>query len=806
MANIYSWSEVKGKVKCSQYLSDHGVSLNSHGRCAAFWRDGSNPDSVHVDDEKNLWHDFGAANPAESGGSVIDLCAIVECGGDCQMAVQKLGDRYNITPFAQKRKVIKTRSQMLLSEGYTRTATYDYTDENGTVVYSVDRYEKEGAKKEFVQRTPEHEGLDEDTPHLLYNLPAVVKAREVYVVEGEKDCETLRSFGIVATSNSGGGSNKWDNDQNHWFAGKDVVVICDNDPVGQQHGTTVNSILKGIARSVKVITLSKLPKGDVTDWVQKEGGTAALLRELVKHTDETDGDSPEIAKAKLANETPFSNFCEKIVAGKGGRSKTLEIPFTIRELAQEVHDRFLGYPRVLGETMFDWDRDARRIVFLTSKNELFAWIASTSRHNTVWGTGNNYVTKDELFCELNRTSIHYSGVSEAPHYPTRRDVFYTHDALPKADPSHSSFWQLVDYFCPASPAHKTLVAAFIAAPLFYSESAARPMWIVDTDDAQGSGKTTLVNLVANLYGEDPSIFDLKAIDKDLAQVMRRMISTDGRKKRVVLIDNVTGTLKSSNLATLVTIHSLTGLAPYGHTEESRPNDITYAATMNGAVVDTDIATRSYTVRLKAPEDPNPHWEGEVKDYMTRNRLQIFADLIHMIENNPLKVRRRKSRFGMFDKLILSAVCRSEDEFRAVDKAISAENDRANEDQDKALEFLEIFMEAIADSEEVDVERPFFVRSSDINYLLENTPGEMSKWTFAQVQQLVRQGMLDGFDRKFDRIPKGYEGVPRWRGILHGDRGTGASMEVQVLERKQGRTFKVMGNITLLGSGANGKED
>ena len=44
MANIYSWSEVKGKVKCSQYLSDRGVSLNSHGRCAAFWRDGSNPD------------------------------------------------------------------------------------------------------------------------------------------------------------------------------------------------------------------------------------------------------------------------------------------------------------------------------------------------------------------------------------------------------------------------------------------------------------------------------------------------------------------------------------------------------------------------------------------------------------------------------------------------------------------------------------------------------------------------------------------------------------------------------------------
>ena len=161
---------------------------------------------------------------------------------------------------------------------------------------------------------------------------------------------------------------------------------------------------------------------------------------------------------------------------------------------------------------------------------------------------------------------------------------------------------------------------------------------------------------------------------------------------------------------------------------------------------------------------------------------------------------------MFTSLVLSAVCRTEDEFRAVDEAISAENDRANEDPDKALEFLEIFMEAIADSEEVDVDRPFFVRSSDINYLLAHTPGEMSKWTFAQVQQLIRQGMIDGFDRKFDRIPKGYAGVPRWRGILHGDRGAGASMEVQVLERKQGRTFKVMGNITLLGSRTEGKED
>lgn len=794
MANVYSWKDIKEKVRCAQYLADKGINLDSKGRCAASWRGGTNAESVHIDNEQNVWHDFSSGH----GGSVIDLCAEIECGDDCQMAVQKLGERYNITAFATKKKVVKTRSQVLLGEGYQRTASYDYCDENGTVVYTVDRYEKEGAKKEFVQRTPEHEGLDKDTPRMLYNLPAVIKSKEVYIVEGEKDVETLRSFGIVATTNSGGASNSWDNDQNFRFSGKDVVVICDNDEPGKKHGENLNAILKQIASSVKVLTISKLPKGDVTDWVQKEGGSSALLREIVEKTCEKKGESPELARAKMANETGLSNFCEMIVAAKGGRSKKEEVPKTIRELANEVHERFLGYPRVLGETMFDWNKDTHDIVYLTSKNELFAWIQSTSRHNVVWGTGNNYVTRDELFCELNRTSIHYSGISKAPHYPMRKDVFYTHSSLPSPDPSHFSFWHLVDYFSTATPAHKTLIAAFIAAPIYYSESASRPMWIIDTDDAQGSGKSTLAKLVAKLYGDSPFVFDLGMVNKDLTQLMRRMISSSGRMKRMALLDNVVGSLRSPNLATLVTLGSLTGLAPYGRTEESRPNDVTYVVTVNGAVVDTDIATRSYTVRLKAPKDPSPTWESEVGEYIEKNRLQIFADLLHMIEHNPLNVLRKRSRFGMFDKLILSAVCRNEEEFNAVDRAICNEADRANEDQDRALEFLELFLEEVASCTDLDTDKPFFVRAQDINYMLENTSGELAKWTFAQVQQLVKTGMLDNFDRRFERIPGGYDGVPRWRGIMHGARNDNGLTELQILQRTNGHAYKKLTTISLAG--------
>lgn len=794
MANVYSFNAVKDAVKCSQYLKERGIELGRDNRCAAVWRNGTNPESVHVDDENNQWFDFAEGR----GGSVIDLCAAIETNGDIMMAVQKLGDRFNVPPITSKRKIIKTRSQTLIADGYTRTDTYTYSGEDGTVVYYVDRYEKEGAKKEFIQRTPEHEGLDKDTPKLLYNLPAVIKSQEVFVVEGEKDCETLRSFGLVGTTNSGGASNGWDECYNKYFSGKDVVIICDNDEPGQKHGQNLNSVLKPIAKSVKVITISKLPKGDVTDWVRKEGGTAASLREIVSASCEVKADSPEIAKAKMANEVPFTNYHKMIVAGKGGRSKCEEIPYTIRQLADEVRTRFLGFPRVLGETMFDWHKDKKEVVYLASKNELFAWIQSTSGKNVNWGSGPNYVSRDELYCELNRTSIHYSGLSRVPHYPTRADVFYTHDPLPAPDPSHHSFWTLVDYFNPASPAYKTMIAALVAAPLYYSETAARPMWIVDTDDAQSSGKTTLVKLISHLYGDDPFIFDFATVNKDLGQLMRRMISSSGRQKRIALLDNATGTLRSSNLATLVTLGSLTGLAPYGRTEESRPNDITYIVTANGASVDTDIATRSYTVRLKAPENPDPSWETEVKNFIDANRGQIFSDLLHMIQNNPLKVQRKRSRFGMFDRVILSAVCKTAEEFEAADRAICNEAERANEDQDRASDFTDIFLDAIAKSEQVSTENAIFMRAPDVDYLLENSSSALQKWKCSQIQQLIRQGMLQNFDKRFDRIPDGFDGLPRYRGILFGERKPGQDTLVQILSRKIGGTFEVMRTITLPG--------
>lgn len=786
---IYSWEDAKRKVSCLRYLSDRGIPVRN-GRCAATWRGGTNAESVHV--EESQWFDFAL----KQGGSVVDLCAVVECNGDRLRALQVMGERYGIEVVSKTRKTFKTRSQMLLSSGYACTATYPYCTADGAPVYFVDRYEKEGEKKEFVQRTTEHEGLDPDTPKLLYNLPAVVKAREVFVVEGEKDVETMRRFGLVATTNSGGGGY-WEDSFNQYFADRDVVIVSDNDATGQKHGQGVYSCLKPVAKSVRLLTISTLPKGDFTDWVEKEGGTLELFRDAISAAKEVEADTPIVAKAKLANERPFSNFRE--VAGKKGHPEHVMVP--INELITEVHTRFLGFPRVLGEILFDWDKDKQAVRYLTSREELFAWIQRISRNNAEWTSETGAVSRAELFCALQQSSIRYSGISNAPHYPVRKDIFYTHAPLPPPDPTHTVFWELVKFFNPANAANRLLLAAFFIAPMFYDGRNDRPLWIIDTDDAQASGKTAIVKANAYLYSSEPLSIEMAQLERDSTQVKKRMLSTVGRLKRIVLFDNVTKSVRSASLAVLITENFITGLAPYGRTEESRPNDMTYCITVNGARVDTDIASRSYTVRIRAPRKQDSMWANHLYGFIDKNRSQIFADIIHMMQNVKVKAQRRKSRFGVFDQTVLAAVCADEEEFAAVDRTICGENERANEDQDRAMEFLDIIAEKVAMSEKggVRVDTPMIFRNQDIDWVLSKSDGELQDWKVGQVRQLIKQGQLPDFSKDFDRIPPRKD-VPQYRGLFYGMNlmpDEGDLTEAQVLVRGDRETpFKNVKTIIM----------
>lgn len=163
-----------------------------------------------------------------------------------------------------------------LKQGYYIVARHNYTDEEGNVVYQVIRlYNPVLDKRKFAHIVASGKGLRE-TQRVLYNLPAVIRADRVFIVEGEKDADTLINLGLCATTNDSG-SCAWDESFNKYLAGKDVYILGDNDKPGQKYLEMVKQHLINVARSLVTLTPSSLPKGDVTDYLTIEGGTLDSL-------------------------------------------------------------------------------------------------------------------------------------------------------------------------------------------------------------------------------------------------------------------------------------------------------------------------------------------------------------------------------------------------------------------------------------------------------------------------------------------------------------------------------------------------
>lgn len=145
-------------------------------------------------------------------------------------------------------------------------AVYPYADEQGELLYEVCRLEP----KSFRQRRPDGCGgytWDmEGVRRVLYRLPEVLAADTVYLVEGEKDVHTLELQGVVATTNSGGASQKWQAEWTAALTGKTVIVIPDNDEPGRKRADAIVKELTDKADVVKVV----LPDGkDVTEYLER---------------------------------------------------------------------------------------------------------------------------------------------------------------------------------------------------------------------------------------------------------------------------------------------------------------------------------------------------------------------------------------------------------------------------------------------------------------------------------------------------------------------------------------------------------
>jgi 5S rRNA maturation endonuclease (ribonuclease M5) len=187
-------------------------------------------------------------------------------------------------------------------------ATYDYTDEQGTFLFQVCRFEP----KDFRQRKPDPSAIDgwswsvKGVRRVPYRLPDLIRAvgdnRPVFIVEGEKDADALVKLGFVATCNAGG-AGKWLDSFTPYFKGADVVILPDKDEPGRKHADGVARMLHGTAAQIRLLELPDLGAHevkDVSDWIAG-GGQAAELDEMVEAAPEWDVN--KAAEPKTAN--PF---------------------------------------------------------------------------------------------------------------------------------------------------------------------------------------------------------------------------------------------------------------------------------------------------------------------------------------------------------------------------------------------------------------------------------------------------------------------------------------------------------------------
>jgi hypothetical protein len=151
-------------------------------------------------------------------------------------------------------------------------AVYPYTDENGELLYENVRFEP----KDFRQRRFDENGKEvwslNGTRRVPYRLPELIEGVkedvEIWLCEGEKDADNLRSLGFTASS-----FKNWQREFNSHLKTAHVCLFQDHDKAGLRQANEAAKLLYGNVASLKVIDLfsdEPLPEKhgkDISDFI-----------------------------------------------------------------------------------------------------------------------------------------------------------------------------------------------------------------------------------------------------------------------------------------------------------------------------------------------------------------------------------------------------------------------------------------------------------------------------------------------------------------------------------------------------------
>ena len=216
-------------------------------------------------------------------------------------------------PFATEAAAVAALSRMMKPKHGPPVGQWAYHDADGKLVALVLRFNGPDGSKEF-RPVSLHDGRwflkGPAMPRPLYGSPDVANAGTVYIAEGEKTADAVRSLGLVAVTSMNGALSPHKTD---WtpLAGKNVVILPDNDESGQKYAAAVTAILAKLLPSptVKIVELPGQTDGDdLVEWIAAHGDAAepdAVRQELEALADAVDAIKRDRPKPLVKRFEPF---------------------------------------------------------------------------------------------------------------------------------------------------------------------------------------------------------------------------------------------------------------------------------------------------------------------------------------------------------------------------------------------------------------------------------------------------------------------------------------------------------------------
>lgn len=271
---------------------------------------------------------------AESSGKTL-----LHCFKGCKTEEVLNAVGLEMKDICSERKESTWKERLEYSRKKKIEALYHYKAADGDYLYTKVRFEDKDISYVVIDKMNDRYSYSKgERAHVLYRLPELVKAIEcrqtIYIVEGEKDVETLRTLGYAATTS--GGATSWREEFASIFTGVDIVILPDHDEAGEKLRDEIIKSLTPYAHSIRWTFTSTEDKADVTDYIKKEKHTKEELNKLINASERKYAPWIYATGGK-------ENKRLRVNAGILAENITRTVPFLIVRYPNEEKDSFYLY-------------------------------------------------------------------------------------------------------------------------------------------------------------------------------------------------------------------------------------------------------------------------------------------------------------------------------------------------------------------------------------------------------------------------------------------------------------------------------